>query len=279
MSALKFHPLKVKDVRAETADCVSVSLEVPETLSDLFRFAPGQYLTFRRHVDGAEIRRSYSICSSPRDGELRVAIKKVEEGKFSTYAHSELKAGDVLDVMPPMGKFTPRPSEKMHKQYLAFASGSGITPIMSIMKTVLEEEPGSSFTLVYGNRSRNSVIFRESIEALKNTYMERLRLFHVLSREYMEVPLFSGRINAAKAKEFCEKLIDLSAMDANKAAAGDQAFAFLGTGDFTHHAGELRYGVDSAGAHVYGDVNGDGVADFHILVAGLTTLLASDFIL
>ena len=213
MSALKFHPLKVKDVRAETADCVSVSLEVPETLSELFRFAPGQYLTFRRHMNGAEVRRSYSICSSPRDGELRVAIKKVEEGKFSTYAHSELKAGDVLDVMPPMGKFSPRKSDKKHKEYLAFASGSGITPIMSIMKTELQEEPESSFTLVYGNRSRNSVIFRESIEALKNTYMDRLRLFHVLSREYMDVPLFSGRITAAKCKEFCEKLIDLSTMD------------------------------------------------------------------
>lgn len=213
MSALKFHPLKVKDVRAETADCVSVSLEVPEMLSELFRFAPGQYLTFRRHMNGAEVRRSYSICSSPSDGELRVAIKKVEEGKFSTYAHAELKAGDVLDVMPPMGKFSPRKSDKTHKEYLAFASGSGITPIMSIMKTVLQEEPNSSFTLVYGNRSRNSVIFRESIEALKNTYMDRLRLFHVLSREYMDVPLFSGRITAAKCKEFCEKLIDLSTID------------------------------------------------------------------
>src|SRR4051812_6029105 len=127
MSVLKFYPLKVNEVRLETADCVSVSLEVPAELAETFRFAPGQYLTFRRHFDDAEVRRSYSICASPKEGELRVAIKKVEEGKFSTYAHSELKAGDVLDVMPPMGKFTPKQTEASHKEYLAFAAGSGIT--------------------------------------------------------------------------------------------------------------------------------------------------------
>ena len=213
MSALKFYSLKVKDVRPETADCVSVSLEVPAELGELFRFAPGQYLTFRRHFDDAEVRRSYSICASPNDGELRVAIKKVEQGKFSTYAHGELKAGEVLDVMPPMGKFTPRKAVTGRKEYLAFASGSGITPIMSIMKTVLENEPESSFTLVYGNRSRNTIIFREAIEALKNKYMLRLRLYHVLSREYMDIPLFSGRIDAAKCADFCKTLIDVSAVD------------------------------------------------------------------
>lgn len=200
-------------MRPETADCVSVSLEVPAELSEQFRFAPGQYLTFRRHFADAEIRRSYSICASPGDGELRVAIKKVEEGKFSTFAHSELKAGDVLDVMPPMGKFTPKQTGAGHKEYLAFASGSGITPIMSIMKTVLENEPDSNFTLVYGNRSRNTIIFREAIEALKNKYMLRLRLYHVLSREYMDIPLFSGRIDAQKCREFCQKLIDVNNVD------------------------------------------------------------------
>ena len=213
MSALKFYSLKVKDVRPETADCVSVSLEVPSELEESFRFAPGQYLTFRRHFDGSEVRRSYSICSSPKDGELRVAIKKVEQGKFSTFAHGELKTGDILDVMPPMGNFTAKKTEAKHKEYLAFASGSGITPIMSIMKTVLEEEPNSSFTLVYGNRSKNSIIFREAIEALKNKYMLRLRVYHILSREYMEIPLFSGRINAEKCAEFCKTLIDITTID------------------------------------------------------------------
>ena len=213
MSVLKFYPLQVKDVRPETADCVSVSLEVPAELAETFRFAPGQYLTFRRHFGDAEVRRSYSICSSPSDGELRVAIKKVEEGKFSTYAHSELKAGEVLEVMPPMGKFTPHPNDKQHKEYIAFAAGSGITPIMSIMKTVLEEEPNSSFTLIYGNRGKHSIIFREAIEALKNKYMLRLRIYHVLSREYMDIPLFSGRIDAAKCAEFCKTLIDVKTVD------------------------------------------------------------------
>jgi ring-1,2-phenylacetyl-CoA epoxidase subunit PaaE len=213
MSVLKFYSLKVREVRPETADCVSVSLEVPQDLSETFRFAPGQYLTFRRHFEDADVRRSYSICASPRDGELRVAIKKVEEGKFSTYANVELKAGDVLDVMPPMGRFTPKKKDIAHKEYLAFAAGSGITPIMSIMKAVLEDEPGCSFTLIYGNRSRNTIIFREAIEALKNIYMERLRVYHVLSREYMDVPLFSGRISGEKCADFCKSLVDVSTVD------------------------------------------------------------------
>jgi ring-1,2-phenylacetyl-CoA epoxidase subunit PaaE len=213
MSVLKFYPLKVKDVRPETADCVSVSLEVPVELAETFQFAPGQYLTLRRHFGEGEVRRSYSICASPKEGELRVAIKKVEQGKFSTFAHGELNAGDVLDVMPPLGKFTPKKTAATHKEYLAFAAGSGITPIMSIMKSVLEDEPESSFTLVYGNKGKNSIIFREAIEALKNKYMLRLRVYYVLSREYMEFPLFSGRINAEKVSEFCKTLIDVSTID------------------------------------------------------------------
>lgn len=213
MSVLKFYPLRVKDVRPETADCVSVALEVPEELKELFRFAPGQYLTFRKHVADAELRRSYSICVAPHDGELRVAVKKVIGGKFSSYANADLRPGEILDVMPPMGKFSPRESEKIHRNYLAFAAGSGITPIMSIMRSVLENEPGSTFTLVYGNRNRNTIIFREAIEALKNKYMQRLRLYHVLSREYMDVPLFNGRIDAEKCAAFCNGLIDISKVD------------------------------------------------------------------
>ena len=213
MSVLKFYPLTVKEVRPETADCVSVSLEVPSELRDKFAFAPGQYLTFRRNFADAEARRSYSICSSPGEGELRVAIKKVDNGKFSTYAHGELKAGETLEVMPPMGNFTIKNKEVARKEYLAFAAGSGITPVMSIMKWVLEEEPASNFTLVYGNRSKNTVIFREAIEALKNKYMQRLRVYHIISREYMDILLFNGRITAAKVQEFCASLIDLQNTD------------------------------------------------------------------
>lgn len=210
MSVPRFYPLSVKEIRQETADCVSVALEVPEELRDIFRYAPGQYLTFKKHIENADVRRSYSICSSPKDGELRVAIKKVKEGRFSTYANESLRAGDIVDVMPPMGKFTPRQTGATQKHYVAFAAGSGITPVMSIMKTVLETEPHSTFTLIYGNRSRTTIIFREAIEALKNKHMQRLRVYHVLSRETMDVPLFNGRIDAAKCNDFCTNLINIS---------------------------------------------------------------------
>lgn len=211
--SVKFHSLKVKDVKPETADCVSVALEVPEELAKDFTFVPGQYLTFRRGDGEAEIRRSYSICAGPNDCELRVAIKKVEQGKFSTYANTELKRGDVLEVMPPMGNFILKKKEVKHKHYLAIVAGSGITPVMSIMKQVLEGDNESSFTLVYGNKSRGTIIFREAIEALKNKYMQRLRVYHVLSREMMDVPLFNGRITAEKCREFCDKLIDINTVD------------------------------------------------------------------
>lgn len=210
MSALRFYELKVADVRPETPDCVSVALEVPAALKETFVFAPGQYLTFKIGLAGQEIRRSYSICTAPGDGELRVAIKSVKGGKFSTVANTMLKKGDVLEVMPPMGKFTPK---RLGKHYLAFAAGSGITPMMSIIKDALQREPDSHFTLVYGNRNRNTIIFREEIEGLKNIYMQRLRVYHVLSRELMDVPLFNGRIDAEKCRQFCDKLIDLKKID------------------------------------------------------------------
>lgn len=213
MAALKFYPLTVKEITPETSECVSVSLEVPDELKEVFQFAPGQYLTFKKHLQDAEVRRSYSICVSPDDSELRVAIKKVEQGKFSGYANIELKVGDVLDVMPPMGKFSPRKSDVSKRNYLAFVAGSGITPVMSIMRTVLQNEPHSRFTLVYGNKNRNTIIFREAIEGLKNTYMQRLRVYHVLSREKMDVPLFNGRIDKEKISAFCDTLIDVNSVD------------------------------------------------------------------
>ncbi len=213
MSTPRFFTLKVSDVRRETSDCVSVALEVPSSLESVFKFVPGQYITFRKKVKDEEVRRSYSICSGVNDGELRVAIKKIENGKFSSFANDELKAGDVLDVMPPMGTFISRNKEGKDQNYLAFAAGSGITPILSIMKSVLENEPGSTFSLVYGNRGRNSVIFREAIEALKNTYMGRVKLYHILSREYVDVEIFSGRIDANKCNELCASLIDLKTID------------------------------------------------------------------
>ncbi len=213
MSTPKFYQLKIKDVRPETAECVSVAFDVPAELGNDFRFVPGQYLTFRTTIDNNELRRSYSICSGANDNELRVAIKKVAGGKFSTYANEQLKAGDMLDVMTPMGKFSPREDGKTSKHYLAIAAGSGITPIMSIMKTVLENDKGAKFTLIYGNKNRNTIIFREEIEGLKNKYMERLSVYHILSREQMDAELFNGRITAEKCAEFCNTLIDINTID------------------------------------------------------------------
>lgn len=214
MSVPKFHELTVKEVRKETPDCVSVVVDVPEELADMYRFTPGQYLTFRRGTGEEEIRRSYSICAGPNDNELRVAIKKVTGGRFSTYANEELKKGDVLDVMPPMGQFVAKKTDLKEKHYLAFAAGSGITPILSLMKATLEGDKKSKFTLVYGNRSKGTIIFREAIEALKNKYMERVRIYHVLSREMMDVPLFNGRITDEKCGEFCKAgLIDINRID------------------------------------------------------------------
>lgn len=213
MAIPKFHPLRVKEVRRETADCVSVLFDVPESLKEEFHFVPGQYLTFKKPGESSDFRRSYSICCCPSEKELRVAVKKVSNGIFSGFVNEQLRPGDILDVMTPMGKFTPRQASKKQKKYLAIAAGSGITPVMSIMKHVLATEPGSSFTLIYGNKNRNTIIFREEVEGLKNIYMQRLRVYHVLSREKMDVPLFNGRIDAAKVEMFCKTLIRLDKTD------------------------------------------------------------------
>lgn len=206
-----FYPLIVKDIRKETADCVSVAFEVPEAQAALFQYQAGQYITLRTNINGAEIRRSYSICSSPLDGELRVAIKKVPNGTFSTYANEQLKKGDSIEVMSPNGRFFTALDAQQKKHYIAFAAGSGITPIMSLIKTTLQTEPQSSFTLVYGNKNRHSIIFKEALEALKNKYMQRFSLVHVLSREQADTPINSGRINAEKCAQLFAKTISLQA--------------------------------------------------------------------
>ena len=205
---LQFHQLTIEDLRKETEDTVSVAFEITDDLKEKFQFIQGQYLTLRKEINGEDVRRSYSICSGVEDGELRVAIKKVEGGRFSTFANEELKKGDVLEVMPPMGKFYVPLAEANANHYVAFAAGSGITPMMSIIKTTLIKEPNSTFTLFYSNRTSASIIFREELEDLKDRYMSRLRVFHLLSREPSDVPLFSGRIDGEKCGKICEKLID-----------------------------------------------------------------------
>jgi len=189
-----------------------VAFEIPEELRPTFRFTQGQSLTMRTTLGGEEVRRTYSICSSPLDQEWRVAIKKVEGGLFSGFANETLKKGDTLEVMQPVGSFYTELDPGQKKHYVAFAAGSGITPILSLVKTTLATEPLSSFTLVYGNRDRQSIIFFEDLEALKNRYMERFSLVHVLSRERTDTPIHFGRIDIEKLRQL-EKLFDFSTGD------------------------------------------------------------------
>ena len=202
-----FHSLKVIDVRRETASCVSVAFVVPSDQREQFAYVSGQYLTFRHQINGEEVRRSYSICTAPYENELRVAIKQVPQGKFSTFANEVLTEGEHIDTMVPEGQFKHTPYTENQGTYVAFAAGSGITPIISIMKTILNEELNSQFILFYGNKTLDQVIFREEIEALKNRYLDRLSVYHLFSREYLEAPLFNGRIDKEKAKIFLKTLI------------------------------------------------------------------------
>ena len=207
-----FHSAKVLEVRRETADCVSVALEVPN--AETFSFVAGQYLTLRSTINGQEVRRSYSLCSSPLSGELRVAIKQVEQGVFSTWANTELKAGDTIETMPPMGNFALEIEPSDEQTYVGFAAGSGITPVLSILKTVLERAPKAKFILFYGNRKTNSIIFKTELEDLKDAYMGRLEVHHVLSREDQGNDLLFGRIDEARAAQFAVQIPGV------KAAAG-----------------------------------------------------------
>lgn len=211
--ASHFHPLAVKRVEQETTDCVSVSFEVPEHLRSEFAYTQGQHLTLRQVINGEELRRNYSLCSSPLDNEWKVAIKKVQHGAFSTWANEQLKPGMMIDVMPPMGRFYTPLQPDQAKHYLAIAAGSGITPIISIIKTTLLTEPNSSFTLVYGNRNKASIIFKEQLEALKDKFIERFRLIHILSRERTDADIHHGRIDAAKCETLAQTLINLQQVD------------------------------------------------------------------
>ena len=204
---MRFHTLSVADVRSETSDTVSVAFEVPDQLRNQYQFVQGQHLTLRRTLSGTEIRRSYSICSSVDEGELRIAVKAIPRGVFSGFVHNRLAAGEKIEVGSPIGHFNVPLAPSHRKRYAAFAAGSGITPLMSIIKPTLEREPRSRFTLVYGNRETGSIIFREALERLKNTYMDRLSMVHTLSREGRNLPLLDGRIDRAKAEALLESLV------------------------------------------------------------------------
>jgi ring-1,2-phenylacetyl-CoA epoxidase subunit PaaE len=209
----RFHRLAVNDVRRESADAVSLTFAIPSELTDDYSFVPGQYLTLRTIMDGEEVRRSYSICSGPDDGELRIAVKKVDGGAFSSWAADELKAGDELDVMTPTGRFGIAHAPDQARIYVGFAAGSGITPILSIAKGVLAREPQSRFFLFYGNRSTSRVLFREALEDLKDRFMQRLSIFHVISGEQQDIPILHGRLDGGKVRVLLRSLVPASSVD------------------------------------------------------------------
>lgn len=210
MSAVAFYPLLVKKITRETNDCVSIQFDISAEDTHTFQYQAGQYLTFKHSHNNEEIRRSYSICSAPHENKLVVAVKQVPDGIFSTYANTQLKPGDTLLAMPPAGNFIHETNNTANNQYLAFGAGSGITPLLGIIKSVLKNEPESTFTLVYGNKAFQSIIFREELEAMKNKFLHRLQVIHILSRERLESEINYGRINAEKCDKLCEHLIDIS---------------------------------------------------------------------
>jgi ring-1,2-phenylacetyl-CoA epoxidase subunit PaaE len=201
MSAL-FHPLRVKAIQPDTSEAVIVSFEVPDELREVFGFTQGQYLTLRKEIEGQDLRRSYSICAGVDDDELRVGVRKVKGGTFSIWINDHLQPGDTISVMAPQGRFFVPIEHDARRHHVGIAGGSGITPILSIMKTVLSREPASRFTLIYGNRGLRSTMFKEEIEDLKDRYMTRLVLHHVFSDEHSDAPINMGLMNRAKIEEF-----------------------------------------------------------------------------
>jgi ring-1,2-phenylacetyl-CoA epoxidase subunit PaaE len=212
-----FHRLAVLDVERLTDDAVAVTFDVPSDVRELFAFRAGQHLTVRRHTGSEEIRRSYSICSTPAllrdEGVLRVGIKRVAGGAFSTYALAELAPGDEIDVLPPLGHFTTAFEPGRARHYAAIVAGSGITPVLSLAATALQTEPGSRVTLVYGNRAAGTVMFAEELADLKDRYPQRLHVMHVLSREAQESPLLSGRLDEARIGAVLDALLPAGTVD------------------------------------------------------------------
>jgi ring-1,2-phenylacetyl-CoA epoxidase subunit PaaE len=211
--SLEFHPLRVSEVSPLTEESATVTFDVPDELLETFRFLPGQHVTLRAWIDGEDVRRSYSICANANSGKLRVGIKRLPGGSFSGYALGELRAGDLLDVMPPVGEFSIDPAPDVARHRVAIAAGSGITPVLSLISTTLETEPGSRWVLLFGNQTVNTVMFLEELEGLKDRYPERFQLFHFFSREGSDIPLLSGRIDAEKIGRVHDLLLGAGPVD------------------------------------------------------------------
>jgi ring-1,2-phenylacetyl-CoA epoxidase subunit PaaE len=247
----RFHRLRIREVRRETPECVSLAFDVPAELAAEYRFVQGQHLNLRATLDGEEVRRSYSICSGVDDGELRVAIKRVPGGRFSAWANERLAAGDAIDVMTPEGRFHTPLDAGQARHYVAFVAGSGITPVLSLVRTTLASEPKSRFTLVYGNRRLSATMFHEALWELKDRYLARFALYNVFSREEQEAELLNGRIDAAKARAFLERLIPADDIDeafvCGPASMIDEVEgALLAAGVPRNHVHVERFGVPGA---------------------------------
>jgi ring-1,2-phenylacetyl-CoA epoxidase subunit PaaE len=209
----QYHPLRVASVEPETADAVAIRLEVPKPLWEIFRARPGQHLPLRSFIDGQDVRRTYSIFAGSPETGLCIAVKRQPHGVFSTYANTVLKPGDFIDALPPAGHFTVSPAPDARRTYVAFAAGSGITPILGMLQSVLTIEQESRFLLFYGNRSTANIMFRDTLEALKNRFMARLSIAHILSRERQEVAWLNGRIDREKVLQVLPRLVAPTAID------------------------------------------------------------------
>ena len=239
---ITYHPLKIVEVRPEGSDAVCVTLEVPDGLRETFRFAPGQHLGVRATIDGREVRRTYSICSATDEQHLRIGVRLQERGSMSGHLGRQLRAGDQLEVLPPTGRFILTPDAKAARTYCAFAAGSGITPILGIIKNVLRHEPDSRFLLFYGNRTTASIMFAEELLALKDCYPQRLSLYFLMSREPQDVELFNGRLDASKVAVLGRELFDARGIDGYFLCGPDTMIDSV-------RAGLLDLGVEQARIH------------------------------
>jgi ring-1,2-phenylacetyl-CoA epoxidase subunit PaaE len=205
----EFHNLKVADIYKETEDTSVVTFEIPADLQETFRYRQGQHLTLKADIDGEDVRRSYSLCSSPLDNKWQVAVKQIPEGKFSTYVNEKLKAGDNVEVMAPSGTFGVEVNPNTPKNYLFFAAGSGITPVLSMVKAHLASEPNSTCKLFYVNKTAKSIIFKEELEQLRNTYFGRFEIYYFLTKERRDIELFNGRFDDEKMQVLTGTFIDI----------------------------------------------------------------------
>ncbi len=222
----EFHNIKVANVYKETKDSVVITFDIPDALKEKFNFKQGQHLTLRKEINGEDVRRNYSLCSSPIENEWKVAVKTIKDGVFSNYAFNKLKKGDELQVMPPHGEFYVESDPKASKNYIAFAAGSGITPIISIIKTHLNNEPNSTFKLFYLNRTVKTIIFKEEIEQLKSKFFDRFQVFYFLTKEQRDIPFLNGRFDKEKMSILTKTFIDIEDT-AHAFICGPQDMIFL----------------------------------------------------